>query len=211
MTSADIIGLITLNLIGMISPGPDIFLLIRLATKSRPHALAATLGIASGLTVWVIATVVGASTLLHAYPSIMGAIQLIGGLWLGFMAKNVLTSALAQYRKGTQLDIDHAARLGSLKYCYRLGLATNLSNPKVVLYFAAIIAPFLPPNPHIGQALLVVAVMIMTTVLGFSTLVMAFSARPVRHVFYRFSYIVDFIAGGFFAVASIGLIIAGLF
>ncbi len=35
---------------------------------------------------------------------------------------------------------------------FRTGLATNLSNPKIVLYLAAMIAPLLPPHPPLWLA-----------------------------------------------------------
>lgn len=60
--------------------------------------------------------------------------------------QNVRTG-LAQ-RKQPALNLDEAvSRLGSVKQVFRTGLFTNLSNPKIVLYLAAMIAPLLPPDP----------------------------------------------------------------
>ncbi|NLZ57005.1 MAG: LysE family translocator, partial [Corynebacterium sp.] len=41
--------LILLNIVGSLSPGPDTFFLLRLATRSRIHAIMGVSGIVTGL------------------------------------------------------------------------------------------------------------------------------------------------------------------
>ncbi|WP_327786234.1 LysE family translocator, partial [Corynebacterium belfantii] len=82
MGLSQLLTLVGLNVVGMLTPGPDIFLVTRIATKSRPHAYAAVAGIATGLLVWVTLTVFGATAVLTAYPSVLRGIQLVGGAWL---------------------------------------------------------------------------------------------------------------------------------
>ena len=49
--------ILLMNLVGVASPGPDIILVTRYATKSRRHAIAAAAGIQIGVLFWCGATV----------------------------------------------------------------------------------------------------------------------------------------------------------
>lgn len=83
-----LLTILALSLAGMAAPGPDVFLVLRLAARSRARAIAASLGIASAVAVWTTLTVSGAGLLLAAYPSLLGGIQLLGGLWLLWLSWN---------------------------------------------------------------------------------------------------------------------------
>ena len=102
-----------LNAIGMLTPGPDIFLIMRIATRSRKHAFATLLGIVTGLTVWVSLTVFGAAALLYAAPALLGVIQLIGGLWLIRMGVGMLLSARNQFQNRKNPLINLKLMLGT--------------------------------------------------------------------------------------------------
>lgn len=102
--------LILLNLVGSLSPGPDTFFLLRLATRSRAHAIAGVAGIVTGLTVWVTLTVVGAAALLTTYPSILGIIQLVGGTYLSFIGYKLLRSASRELIDARQFRFNADAR-----------------------------------------------------------------------------------------------------
>ena len=82
MPLAQLGTLVLLNVAGMATPGPDLLLLTRMATRSRRHALANVSGISTGLVLWVSLTVFGAAALLITYPVLESVIQLVGGVWL---------------------------------------------------------------------------------------------------------------------------------
>lgn len=202
--------ILLLNVVGMLTPGPDIFLISRIATRSRRHALAAAAGVATGLVLWVSLTVFGAAALLTAYPQLLGFIQLIGGAWIIWMGVGMLRSARQQFK--VPLDLENngvEALFGSPMRCFRQGLLTNLSNPKVVLYFGAIIAPLMPREPSIGVAVLVIAAIVTTSLIGFSTLAVLLSTKVMRKRFFAMGPWLDFGAGLFFCVAGVALMVEG--
>ncbi|MCS4535350.1 LysE family translocator [Corynebacterium sp. HS2168-gen11] len=208
MTLAQWGSLILLNYIGMITPGPDFLLLTRIALKSRKHAIAGVFGIATGLLLWVSLTVFGASVVLTAYPKLVGIIQLVGGCWLVWMGRGMLLAARDQFRTKVVVD-DITAVLGTPWHSYRQGALTNLSNPKVVLYFAAIIAPNMPPNPSLLLALAIIVVVIGSVIIGFSAIVFGLSTAVVRAKFLRAGPFIDAGAGLFFIVAGTSLALVG--
>lgn len=199
-----------MNMMGVITPGPDIFLVTRFATRSRRHALAGTAGILTGLLFWSSVTVLGAAALLNAYPSLLGLIQVAGGAWLLWMGQGMLRSGLDQLRTPNLIIVDAEEVFGTIWQAYRQGVITNLSNPKVVLYFAALIAPLLPPSPGVVAAVLAVATIIVTAGVLFTIISLVISTKAMRNMFLKAGPWVDLGAGVFFLIAGSVLIFAGV-
>lgn len=210
--------LILLNLVGSLSPGPDTFFLLRLATRSRAHAIAGVAGIVTGLTVWVTLTVVGAAALLSTYPSILGVIQLVGGCYLSFMGFKLVRSAFRELMHARQFQFSVDSRpipdvtetLGTRMQVYRQGLATNLSNPKVVMYFAAILAPLMPAHPSFLVASGIVIAILVQTFLTFSVVCLIVSTERVRKAMLRAGVLFDLLAGVVFLIVGVTLVFQGL-
>lgn len=210
MTITSLLALIAINVVGVISPGPDIVLILRTATRSRRHALAVTLGIQIGVLMWCTLTVLGAAAVLHAFPQLVGVIQVVGGAWLMYMGYGLARSGWRE-RMAPPQDVEAAAEaLGGLATSIRQGLLTNLSNPKIVLYLAAIVAPILPANP---SALMAVAVVLTLSLSSFAvqmTIAYVVSTRRIRRTLLAASPFIDLGAGIFFLIASVVLIVRGI-
>lgn len=210
MSLSQLSALILMNLVGVVTPGPDIFLVTRYATRSRRHALAGMLGILTGLSLWATLTVIGAAALLTAYPALLGFIQIVGGGWLLWMGQGMLRGGLAQLRTTDRSITDVEAIFGTLWQSYRQGVATNLSNPKVVLFFAAMIAPLMPPNPGFWASLSAVLAILLSAGALFAVISLVISTKRMRS---RMLYVgpwVDATAGVFFLVAGVALVVTGL-
>lgn len=202
------VTLIGLNLLGLITPGPDIVLLTRIALRSRARALAGVAGIVTGLVLWVSMTVLGAAALLTVYPAVLGGIQMVGGSWLLWFGSSLLRSAKKQRHAETPIGVDDI--IGSAGTCYRQGLATNLSNPKAVLYFASILAPLMPAHPSPGLSVALIVAILSSCFLGFSALVFLFSTSRMRSRFLKAGAWIDGVSGSFFLIAGATLIIMGV-
>lgn len=209
MTPAQLGALVALNLVGAASPGPDILLITRLATRSRRHALAATFGVQVGVIFWCTLTVLGAAALLNAFPAILGAVQVVGGAWLMWMGRGMLVGGLAD-RKNPPTDLhEAAARLGRLRQAFWLGLSTNLSNPKIVLFLSAMIAPLLPPSPTLGVSIMVVVALSVSSFLLQLAMALLVSTNAMRRKLLSSGPWIDILAGVFFLIAGAVLIING--
>lgn len=209
MSPGQLGALILMNLVGVITPGPDIFLVTRFATRSRAHALAGTLGILTGLTLWATLTVIGAAALLTAYPALLGVIQVLGGCWLLWMGQGMLRGGLAQLRDHRTAVEDVSAIFGTIGQSYRQGVATNLSNPKAVLFFAAMIAPLLPPNPGLAVSALAVGAIVASAGALFVVISLVISTKRMRSRMLLVGPWIDAAAGVFFLVAGVVLIANG--
>lgn len=206
--------LLLLNLGGILTPGPDLFLVLRLASRSRRHAIAAVLGSHLCLTGWVLLTALGAATLLGRYPWLLGWIQVAGGLWLLFMAQSLVRAGWREFswrrrHAGVHPDIDVSSQLGSVRAAFAQGFATNLSNPKVILYFSAIMAPILPVGAPWWTVAMIVVAVVMESLVIFSTIALSVSTSTMRRKLLGAGPYIDLAAGAFFSIAGVTLLIVG--
>ncbi|WP_306593156.1 LysE family translocator [Corynebacterium striatum] len=203
-------ALMFMNLLGALAPGPDIVLVTRYATRSRKHAIAAATGIQLGVLFWYTITVFGAAAVLTAFPGILRAIQGIGGAFLIFMGVRSIKGGL-ELLHNPPADIEEAAlRLGSLGQVFRTGLATNLSNPKIVLYLAAMIAPLLPPHPPLWLAVALILGLSLSAYLTFVLLSTVISTSAIRRRMLAAGPWIDIASGAFFIIAGCVLISASV-
>jgi threonine/homoserine/homoserine lactone efflux protein len=149
----------------VLMPGPDLFVVLRtaLAGGARAGAWAAA-GSAVGNLVWGVATVLGATALLTASASAFTALKLAGALYLGWLGVQALLAA----RRGELLadEREPAPRSGAGR-AFRNGLASDLANVKVGLFWTALVPQFLPPD---GGALLPAAMVATMAALVFAGL-----------------------------------------
>lgn len=122
-------------------PGPDTALVIRASLLTgRRGAIAAAAGICTGLLLWGALTAGGLTALLTSFPKAYRAIAIMGGLYLLFLGWNSWKSL----RNPTDESV---TSLGSSPYLS--GLATNLLNPKIAIFYLSVLPHFAPPGPFL--------------------------------------------------------------
>ena len=210
MSLSSLATIVVLNLLGSLSPGPDTILITRLSTKSRRHAVAAVTGIQVGVLMWTSLTVLGAAALLTAFPQLLGLVQLLGGSWLVYMGYSTFKAGWDSRSAVPMSLAEQEAQLGRLRHTFRTGLATNLSNPKIVLFLSALIAPLLPASPSIGVAITLILAMSFSCYVMFVIIAFVVSTKAVRRKLLAAGPWIDIAAGSFFMIAGVALAITGL-
>ena len=210
MSLSSLATIVVLNLLGALSPGPDTILITRLATKSRRHAVAAVTGNQVGVLMWTSLTVLGAAALLTAFPQLLGLVQLLGGSWLVYMGYFTFKAGWDSRSAVPMSLAEQEAQLGRLRHTFRTGLATNLSNPKIVLFLSALIAPLLPASPSIGVAITLILAMSFSCYVMFVIIAFVVSTKAVRRKLLAAGPWIDIAAGSFFMIAGVALAITGL-
>lgn len=209
MNVGAILSVVVLNLIGAASPGPDVLLVTRLATKSRRHALTAVFALHLGVIMWVSLTVFGAAALLTRYPALVGLIELCGGLFLFLMGRAMTSGGLRARRLPVHDEFAATQALGSPWRSARLALATNLSNPKIVLFLAAIVAPAMPAHPSVAEALVMIAALCGTSLIYFICMALIISTKAVRRRLLRAGPWIDIVSGSIFMIFGSVLLVRG--
>jgi threonine/homoserine/homoserine lactone efflux protein len=152
-----------------VTAGLDTALVLRAAlTRSRREAAATAAGIVAGLFVWGAAAAVGISALLTASDLAYDVLRYAGAaylLWFGsrLLVRAVCGGAGAEPREPPASSGWRAARAG---------LATNLLNPKVGVFYVALLPQFLPAGSDpLPVGLLLAGVHGALSVLWFAALI----------------------------------------
>jgi threonine/homoserine/homoserine lactone efflux protein len=122
----------------ILTPGPDMLFVIgqTLAGGTR-RGWAAMLGILSGAMVHVALAASGAAALIAASPMLFEALRLAGAAYLIWLGVGALRAA---WRGGGRL-----VPAAPVRRAFRDGFLTNLTNPKVILFFLAFLPQFVDP------------------------------------------------------------------
>jgi threonine/homoserine/homoserine lactone efflux protein len=130
-------------------PGPATAMVIQSAARGgRTRAMRATLGDAAGLAVWAVASMLGVSALLVASEVAFTTLKVVGAIVL-------IAYGVAAVRAARRGEAPHApaARRGA----FRMGLMTALTNPKVGLFYIALLPQFVPQGTAVLPATLLLA------------------------------------------------------
>jgi threonine/homoserine/homoserine lactone efflux protein len=130
------------------TPGVDMMLVL---TRTLRHGvvggIAAALGVAAGCVVHTLVAAFGLAALLAASGAAFAVVKWLGAAYLLWLAIGMLREGL---RPGTTPAID-AARAASpgAPRLFAQGLTTNVLNPKVALFFLALLPQFIAADaPH---------------------------------------------------------------
>jgi threonine/homoserine/homoserine lactone efflux protein len=126
-------------LLAYVVPGPDFAVIVRASAEGARHGLAAAAGAQTGLFAHMAAAVCGLSVLLAGSPAALRAIQLTGAAYLAYLGARALW---ASRRVGGTGETDPHHTPAAPRRWYTQGLATNLTNPKAILFFASILPQF---------------------------------------------------------------------
>ena len=184
------------------TPGPNFLMATRLAgAESRVAGSFAVLGIGLGTTCFALAGFFGLHALFGAVPWAFLVMKLLGGAYLVVLGVRLWRSDGAVEGVGQPTPRSRAS-------AFRLGLATNLSNPKSALLVASVFAAALPEHPPLGLAPLIVAEMASISMLWYAALVWLVTTRPVRLAFGRGRVFIDRLAGSIFVLFGARLILS---
>ena len=168
-----------------LSPGPATALVIHSAARGgRRPALVAMAGDAAGLAVWAIASMFGVSALVAASATAYTVLKVAGAgvlLWFGIQA----------LRRSRSPGAPHATRAGRP---FRRGVVTALSNPKVGLFYVALLPQFVPDgSPLLPTTLLLAAEQILLAMIWY--LLLASLVSRARAAFVRGARRLEAISG----------------
>lgn len=154
-----------------IIPGLDTALVLRSSlTRSRTYAYATAFGICSGSFVWGATAAVGAGALLSVSETAFSVLKLVGAAYMLYLGVTMIVGSLRPV--STRVAGDTAAR--STWGAFGRGALTNLLNPKVGVFYMALIPQFIPDGvAPIAMGLLLALVHVLESLVWFSAIIVA--------------------------------------
>jgi threonine/homoserine/homoserine lactone efflux protein len=165
------LGVLTL---GLLSPGPDFFLIVRNSLGgSRRRALGTVGGIATGLAVQGVAIALGFAA---APPGWLRGVQLAGAVFLAYVGVRSLLAkpAAGIESSGVAAIAGPDARSGAVE-----GLLCNLTNPKAFLFFVSLYAQMTRPGMAAGWRVAMPVTVVVHAIVCWSLIVLAVQSPPV--------------------------------
>ena len=161
-----------------LTPGLDTALVLRSAlTRHRREAAATAAGIVAGLFVWGAAAAIGVSALLTASQLAYDGLRFAGAAYLVWFGARLLVRAA----RGTSAAEPPGDAVQGSSSRARQGLATNLLNPKVGVFYVAVLPQFLPADRDpLAVGLLLAGVHGLITIAWFAVLIVLASALGRR-------------------------------
>lgn len=122
-------------LLFLIPPGPDMAYVAAAGLGGGPRAaVAAIAGIGTGMAVYAGLVVLGLGTVARSYPLLLDLVKVGGALYLLWLA---WTTVRAAQRGGGAVGEAPAGR------SYLRGVLVSLTNPKLILFFLAVLPQFM--------------------------------------------------------------------
>ncbi len=149
-----IITAVTLNLY----PGPDtIYILTRSTAQGRAAGVASALGISSGCVIHALLGALGLAAVVMASATAYQMIKWAGAAYLVYLGLTMLRA----HGHGSSYALSTKQSPGRI---YVQGVITSLLNPKVALFFLALIPQFIAPNAvHPGLSFLALGLTFVAT------------------------------------------------
>ena len=175
--SSDLAGFLVLSIIVIVTPGPDTALTIRnTLLGGRAGGVATAAGVELGQATWSVATSAGIAALLVAAEPAFVALKLAGAAYLVLLGAQALVSAL---RLGRSTEAAATLQRAGLRPATALhqGAVSNLTNPKMAVFFPSLLPQFVSPNMTSFAALLTLGLCFCVMTLSWLTVYALVVAR----------------------------------
>lgn len=203
MTAAQLAAFALTLAAAFVVPGPAMLLALR---NTLTGGLAAGIVTGAGLALvaasWTGAALAGLNALFGLVPFAYGAMKLAGAAYLLWIALRIWREA------GAPLGPTQAPGRRRLGRAFASGLLVNLSNPKSVLFAAAVLVVIFPAGLGPGDATLVVLTHFTLEILGYTLIALTLSRPAARAAYLRAKLWIDRIAGAVLAALGLRLLLS---
>jgi amino acid exporter len=176
-----VLMVVTLFFFGLISPGPNFFVVTEAALNfGRAAGFATGLGAALGDAVYASVGLFGVTRLI-AHGQILIEVEILGGLYLTWLGARMFSGCSGRVKHIDSLSVQSTPAQSHFWH----GLGTDLANPKTVVFFASIFAVTVhaDSSPNIRGAML--CGIVLTSLVWRFLLSIIFSTSFIRNAYLR--------------------------
>ncbi|MBC8036213.1 MAG: LysE family transporter [Rhizobiales bacterium] len=192
------IGLV--QILAVISPGPSFLITARTAVaRSRLDGVKVALGLGAGTVIWASAALLGLNVVFRAVPILFLGMKILGALFLIWIAWQIFRHAADPIAMDTA-DSETVANP------FMKGFFTQISNPKVAVFFGSIFIAMLPSAVPLWMTLALIALVTFNEIWWYSVVALFFGAGQVRRFYIRAKAWIDRVTGLFLGILGLRLL-----
>ncbi|MFI5086250.1 MAG: LysE family translocator, partial [Actinomycetales bacterium] len=144
MTIASLAAFAGLCLVLSVTPGPDTFLVLRIALNRPSAGIAAAAGSAGASIVWAALVGAGLAAVLEQSAEVFRWLKIAGGLYLLYLGISSFLKSRKAAKNATGSGVEEAPLRYNRLAGFGAGALSTLLNPKVGLFYLAIVPQFIP-------------------------------------------------------------------
>ena len=186
-------------------PGPNSLYVMSIASRyGIKTGYMGALGIFTGDLILMLCTVLGAASLLKAFPWVFIVLKLVGALYLSYLGFKLLQGSIQRWKLRNQPQAEMADLPALDKvHPYKTALSISLLNPKAILFFLSFFVQFVDPvYPYPALTFALLALILQLISMTYLS-ILIFSGVKLASYFNQ-NY--KLTAGG---VASVGILFCG--
>ncbi|GLS92117.1 leucine efflux protein [Psychromonas marina] len=137
------------TLLIVLLPGPNSLYVLSLSAQQGARlGWSALVGILVGDSLLMLATALGAVSILITYPAVFMIIKYAGAAYLIYIGYNLIKGAIKAWRKDDHQDLQNTITENktTAAKAFKKSLLVSLLNPKAILFFLSFFAQFVDPS-----------------------------------------------------------------
>ncbi|WP_281449751.1 LysE family translocator [Paenarthrobacter nitroguajacolicus] len=210
MTLASLAAFAGLCLVLSVTPGPDTFLVLRIALNRPSAGIAAAAGSALGAIAWAALVGVGLAAILEQSAELFRWVKIAGGLYLLYLGVSSFIKSRKAAKAGAQgggsnepLPYSRLSALGA-------GALSTLLNPKVGLFYLAVVPQFIPHGGDTMGTSLILGVVVAVIAFAYLSMIAVIAFKAMRWLKRpKVSTVVERTSSGIIAGLGAGVVASG--
>ena len=143
-TATSLIAFASLAVAVVLTPGPNmIYMISRAITQGRLAGMIAFSGVAVGFVVYLLCAAFGLTAIVFAVPYAYDVLRFVGAVYLAWLAFEALRPGGKSPFQVKTLPMARPPRL------FLMGLLTSLLNPKMAIFYLALLPNFIDPAHNV--------------------------------------------------------------
>ncbi|QPH52626.1 LysE family translocator [Pontivivens ytuae] len=205
-TAAILLTFALTHLAAVVSPGPSFIVVLReTVSGARRRGLLVAFGLGLGTLVWASGAWFGLAALFEVFPWMLNVLRWAGAAFLIWLAIQLWRHA----RAPAVVEATEAAETKGPWDAIRLGLLTQLANPKVAVFFGSIFVVILPADPSPMMLAAVFAIVFLNEFAWYGIVAAVMAARAMRRRYASAKPVIDRVSGTFLGALGLRLIADG--
>lgn len=210
VTLASLAAFAGLCLVLSVTPGPDTFLVLRIALNRPSAGIAAAAGSALGAIAWAGLVGVGLAAILEQSAELFRWVKIAGGLYLLYLG----VSSFIKSRKAAKASADGTGDSAPLPYsrlsALGAGALSTLLNPKVGLFYLAVVPQFIPHGGDTMGTSLILGVVVAVIAFAYLSMIAVVAFKAMRWLKRpKMSTVVERVSSGVIAGLGVGVVASG--